>query len=182
MALTKKEENRVVAKVFMCLSTVAAVVLLVVGVALWKVGAMAVSETNKGLVAQKIYFPPAGSPVFSAAAYPDIQSYGGKQVTDGGVAKVYAEKFLGEQLKLMAGGKTLSEVSAQLAVDPTNMQLQQLQGAMFQAEMSKGTLLADAYGTWTQGNAYKTIGAVSLGLAMLLTLVAGAKYMYYKRS
>ncbi len=179
---SKKEETRVVSKVFACLSTVAAVVLLVAGVVLWKAGAFMVSEVNKGLVEQKIVFPPADSPGFEAAVYPDVQKYAGKTVTDGAMAKAFAEDFVAVQSSNMSAGKTLSEVSDELAADPTNMQLQALQGAKFQAETTVGQLVGVAYASWMQGQVMKKAGIGALVLAFVM-LVASMYYMArYKRA
>lgn len=180
MSVAKKEEKRVVAKVFYCLSAVAAVVLLAVGGVCWKAGGDVVSTVNKGLVAEKIFFPPAGSPAFAAEAFPDAQKYAGKQVDDGAKAKAYAEDFLGVQSKLLSGGKTLSEVSAELAMAPTPA-LQQLQGTMFQIETSKGLLLAGGYAGWSQGMMMQKVGAVAVLAGLVMTVVALAQFMRYKK-
>lgn len=181
MALAKKEEARVSAKVFCCLSTIVAVVLLVVGVCAWKTGSSAVSMVNQGLTEQKIYFPPAGSPAFAEAAFPAAQKYAGKQVVDGALAKAYAEDFLGVQLKLLGNGKVSSEVAADLAADPQNPMLQQLQATMFQIETSKTLMLSSAYGASVQGTMIKNLGAVALAAAAVLALVAVSQCMRYMR-
>jgi hypothetical protein len=181
MALSKKEEQRVSARIFSCLSLLAAVVLLVLGVMAYKMGSQTIKQVNEGLVSQKIYFPPAGSPAFSAEAFPAAQKYAGKQVDDGAKAKAYAEDFLGEQVKLVGGGKTLSEISAAVAADPTNAQLQQLQATMFQMETSRTLMLTSGYGASAQGTMIRCAGLVALVAGLVLLLVAGMQMMRYKR-
>lgn len=180
MAASKKTDGSSM-KVLACLSAIFAVVLIVAGFALCKAGNAAVTMVNKGLVEEKIYFPPAG-PMFSEEVFPDAQKYAGKQVKTGDVAKIYAEDYLGPQLKMMGGGKTLSEVSAMVAMDPTNMQLQQMQGAMFQANTSKSLMLGNAYGPWMQGKVMSMLGLWATVLGVLLGIVAVVKYMRYKKA
>lgn len=181
MAVSKKEENRVSARVYASICAVVAVVLVAMGCAMWKAGTSVVAMVNEGLVEQKIYFPPEGSPAFSAEMFPEVQKHAGKQVTDGAMAKVYAEDFVGKQLELAGGGKTLSEVSAAAMADPTNPTLQQLQQAMFQGETSKGLLLGNGYGAWAQGMMLKNMGVAAFVAAGVLGLLAVGQFMRYKK-
>ena len=182
MALSKKDEKKVSEKVFGWLSIVVGLLLITVGLLSWKAGEKVVSTVNKALVEEKIYFPPTGSPGFDPSAFPAAQKYAGLQVNDGPRAKAFAEDYLGVQFKLLSGGKTLSEVSAQVATNPTNVQLQQLQGALFQISTSKSLLLANGYGAWTQGTLVSNIGLAALGGGAVLLLVGGAEFMRYKKS
>jgi|SRR5687767_4484719 len=176
MALAKNEEKRISAKIFSCLSLIAAVVLLVMGIAAVMGGTNTMSMVNKGLVDAKIYFPPANPEVF-----PDIVKYAGKQVDDGAKAKIFADDFLDVQLKLIGNGKKSSEISAQLAADPQNAALQRLQGTMFQLETNKATLIFDAYGNWFLGKTAKTLGLIFLAASAGMLIVASAQYMRYKK-
>lgn len=181
MAMSSKEEQRVSAKVFGCLSAVFAVVLLVGGVLAWQMGASTVKMVDEGLAGSEIYFPPEGDPSFAAEAFPDAQKHAGKQVTNGELAKAYAEDFLGVQLELVGGGKTTSEVSGAAAMDPTNAALQQQAAAMFQLETSMTLMLDAGYGVWVQGTMMKNAGVAALAGGALLLLVAGAQFMRYAR-
>jgi hypothetical protein len=181
MAAAKKSGN-VSAKIYGCLSLVFGLVLLVGGIAACKGGVSIMKQVNEGLVAQKIYFPPKDNPAFPATVFPDAQQHAGKQVVDGPLAKAYAEDFLDVQLQQMSGGKTLSEVSAQLAMAPGNASLQQLQAAMFQIETSKTLMLSSGYGTWAQGDMMKKGGSLAIVAGAVLLVVAAAAYMRAKRS
>lgn len=181
MALSPKDEKRVSSRVFSLLNVVVGVVLLVVGVACWKVGSSTVTMVNQGLVDEKIYFPPAGSPAFAAEAYPDAQKYAGKQVVDGALAKVYAEDFLGVTLKLVGNGKVSSEVNAALAMDPTNVALQQQAATMFQLDTAKSLMLGNGYGAWMQGKTIKNLGMVALVAGAVLVVLSAAQMMAYKK-
>ena len=182
MALTKKDETKISSKVFAWLSLWAAIAVLVIGVVGWQTGKTMVSEVNASMKEQKLFFPPAGSPGFSAEAFPAAQKYAGKQVDDGEKAKAYADDYLGVQLKLISGGKTSSEIGAQAAMDPENAQLQQLQATMFQLETSKGMLLADSYGAWSQGMALQTAGTIGMVLAAVLLAASAYHFARYKKA
>ncbi|HEV7454484.1 MAG TPA: hypothetical protein VGO07_04455 [Candidatus Saccharimonadales bacterium] len=181
MAVGKKEDKKAVAKMFSCLSFIVAAVLLIVGVVCCKTGNMIVTEVNKGLVEERIYFPPAGSPGFVEAAFPAAQKYAGKQVNDGKTAKAYADDFLNVQLTLIGNGKTSFEVGNLAAADPQNAALQQQQAAMFQIDTSKSLLLLGGYGAWVQGMAVRTVGMISLGGAAVLLVVGASQWMRYKK-
>jgi hypothetical protein len=181
MAINKKDENKVVARVVAGFCAFATVVLVVVGVVAWMMGASGVTTVNKGLIEEKVYFPPKGSPAFSEAAFPAAQKYAGQQVKDGTMAKAYADDFLKPQLALVGGGKTMSEVSGALAADPTNPMLQQLQGAMFQMSTGRAMFLS-AYGGSMQAMMMRNAGAVMLVAAAGLCLVAAMQTMRYKQS
>lgn len=171
MAITKTDANKVSARVFSKLSLILTVVLLVMGIAGVRASSTIIKTVNDGLAEEKLYFPPKGNPAFSPAMFPEAQAYAGQQVKDGATAKAYADKFLGVQLKLIGGGKTLSEVSAQAAANPTDPTLQQTQGAMFQVSTGKA-LLTSAYGGTTQAMAIRYMGIAALAGAAALAAVA----------
>lgn len=181
MAISKKDEKRVSEKIFGWLSILVALILVAIGVLCWKAGNNIVSTVNKGLAEEKVYFPPKGSPAFSPELFPAAQKYAGEQVDNGTEAKAYAEDYLGVQQKLLGGGKTLSEVSAQAAADPGNVELQQLQATMFQVDTAKSLMLAVGYGSWSQGVLVRNIGLAASGAGAILLLIGGVEFMRYKR-
>lgn len=181
MAVSKKEEKKVVDKVFGSLGIVAALVLLVIGIVCWNAGKTVVSTVDNNLLAQKIYFPSAGNPAFSAAIYPVAQQYAGQLVNNGKTAQAYANDYLTPQINLVGGGKTLSQITAEAVADPQNVGLQQLQGTMFQLVTTQNLMLATGYGDWSQGMAVKDIGEVALVAAVALILIASAQLMQYKK-
>jgi hypothetical protein len=145
------------------------------------------------LVAQKIFFPgtdqvKAGGALDPAKFPAEIAQYAGQQVDNGDKARAYAQDFIGEHLKGVAGGQTYSQVSAaaialnaQIATTPTTdpnyatlqTQLATLNGqkaTLFQGEMLRGTLL-NSWGWWTVG-VYTAYAAVGLMLAALVALGA----------
>ena len=182
MALTKKEETRVASRVYATFCLLAAVVLLAVGLCLWKGGSTIVSKVNDDVKKEKIYFPEKGSPMFSAEMFPEVQKYAGKQVVDGEMALAFAEDYLGKQLDMASGGKTLSEVTAQLAANPTSAELQQLYKVMFEGGVTKTIMSADIYGSWMQGKLMKQIGMGMLVVAVVLGVLGIMQWARYKRS
>jgi hypothetical protein len=180
MSLTKKEENRVSAKVFSCISLVVAVALLAAGIGCWKASAEAEAAIKKGLTSAKIYFPAKGSPGFDAQVFPEAQKHAGKQVVDGVTAKAYAENFLAVQSTLIGGGKTFGEVSAQAAGDPLNTVLQRQQSILFQLNTGKSFMLG-IYGSSVQAKMIQKVGLILLATAGILLVVASMQYMRYKK-
>jgi hypothetical protein len=161
------------------------------------------------LVAQKIFFPgtdqvKAGGALDPAKFPTELTQYAGQQVDNGDKARVYAQDFIGEHLKGVAGGQTYSQVSsansaaqAKLAATPTTdpgyaalqTQAATLAGqktTLFQGEMLRGTLL-NSWGWWTLGvyTTYAAIGLMIAGLGVLGALafelfIAGRKPETFK--
>lgn len=174
MAISKKEQRQVIDRVFILLGVATMAVLLVAGGIAWKGYNFATNQVRTELSAQKIYFPPKGSPALDPKEYPDLQKYAGQLVDDGDKAKAYANGFIGRHLDKIADGKTYSEVSALAMKDPTNQKLQAQKQSLFQGETLRGLLLSAGYSYWTMGMlakdaavAFFTGAAVMAALAVL---------------
>jgi hypothetical protein len=124
------------------------------------------------LVAQKIFFPAAGSSSLTASEFPDLQQYGGQQVDNGVKAQAYANGFIGRHLEKIADGRTYSEVSTAAIANPTDPKLAGQKASLFQGETLRGLLL-NAYGWWMVGQ-YALYAAIGLAFAALAVLVAFA--------
>ncbi len=147
-------------------------VLLVVGGLSWYAYRFADSSVRNELSAQKVYFPPKGSPALDPTEFPDLQQYAGQLVDNGAKAKAYANGFIGKHLEKVASGKTYSEVSALAMKDPTNTVLQGQKQALFQGETLRGLLLGDGYAYWTFGQIAQYAAIVALaGAGMMAGLV-----------
>ncbi len=118
------------------------------------------------LIAQQIYFPPAGSTALDPNVFPDLQQYAGKQLADGETAKAYANGFIGRHLQKVADGQTYAQVSAKSVQNPQDQKLAAQVQTLFRGETLRGLLL-NAYGWWT-------IGTYALYAAIGLTAAAGA--------
>lgn len=172
MAITKKEQRRVIDKVFILLGIATMVVLLAAGGIAWKGYTFATNQVRTELSSQKIYFPPKGSPALDPEEFPDLQKYAGQMVDNGDKAKAYADGFIGRHLQKIANGKTYAEVSAEAMKDPGNQQLQAQKATLFQGETLRGLLLGAGYSYWTMGMLAKDAAvAFFVGAAVMAVLV-----------
>lgn len=171
-----KPERKAIDKVFILLGIAAMVMLVVAGSLAWYGYKFATDSVRTELAAQKVYFPPKGSPGLDPAEFPDLQKYAGQLVDNGPKAKAYANGFIGRHLEKVAEGKTYSEVSAEAMKDPTDAKLQQQKQILFQGETLRGLLLGDGYAYWTFGilALYASVasfaGAAVMGVLVLLGL------------
>jgi hypothetical protein len=167
-----KSDRKTIDRVFILLGVVMIAVLLVVGGLSWYAYRFADNSVRSELAAQKVYFPPKGSPAFDPAEFPDLQQYAGQLVDNGAKAKAYANGFIARHLEKVAGGKTYSEVSTLAMQDPTNTTLQQQKQTLFQGETLRGLLLGDGYAYWTFGQIaeFAAIAAFA-GAGVMATLV-----------
>lgn len=130
------------------------------------------------LAAQKIFFPEAASPTMTAEGFPALQQYGGMQLTTGKQAQMYADYYIAEHIKNIAGGKTYSEVSALARANPTDAVLADQVQTLFRGEALRGQLLT-AYGFWQLGQIAKIGAVVTLigGLLLLLLSLLGWRHL-----
>jgi hypothetical protein len=168
-----KSNRKTIDTVFILLGVAMTAALLVIGGLAWVGYRFATTSVHDELAAQKIYFPPKGSPALDPAEFPDLQQYAGQLVDDGPKAKAYANGFIGRHLEKIANGKTYSEVSSLAMKDPTNTALQQQKQALFQGETLRGLLLGDGYAYWTFGQLAEVASMVAFaGAAVMAILVA----------
>lgn len=170
-----KSDRKTIDKVFVLLGLAMTVVLLAVGVLAWHAYDFAKSSVETELSAQKIYFPPMGSPAIAALPMTDqtaMNKYAGQQLVNGSQAKVYADNFIAFHLSKIAGGQTYSQVSAASIANPTNAQLKQEAQTLFQGETLRGLLLGDGYSYWTFGKIAQAAAVASfIGAGVMAVLV-----------
>jgi len=167
-----KSDRRIIDKVFILLGVAITTVLIVVGSLSWYAYRFATNSVRTELSAQKVYFPPLGSPGLDPEEFPGLQQYAGQLVDNGPKAKAYANEFIGKHLEKVAGGKTYSEVSALAMKDPTNTKLAQQKQTLFQGETLRGLLLGDGYAYWTFGQIAGVAAVVAfVGAAIMALLV-----------
>ncbi len=173
--MARNTERKAIDKVFILLGTAMTAVLLVVGGLAWYGYHFATNQVKTELSAQKIFFPPKGSPAITSLPASDQQEmnkYAGQQLTDGQQAKVYANNFISVHLQEVAGGKTYAEVSTAALKDPTNTKLQGQKATLFQGETLRGLLLGSGYAYWTFGMIAKYVAIVSfVGAGIMAVLV-----------
>ena len=175
MAVSKKDQRRVIDKVFILLGVATMVVLLVAGCIAWKGYTFATDQVRSELTAQKITFPPKGSPAIAALPASDqakMNLYAGQALTNGDQAKVYADNFIAVHLEEVAGGKTYAQVSTEALANPSDKQLQTQKTVLFQGETLRGLLLTGGYSYWTMGMLARDAAiAFFIGAAVMFLLV-----------
>ncbi|HEX7963908.1 MAG TPA: hypothetical protein VF466_04955 [Candidatus Saccharimonadales bacterium] len=174
-----KANRKTIDVIFILLGIGATAALLGAGIlGLWGYH-FATNEVRTELSAQKIYFPPKGSPALDPQEFPDLQKYAGQQVNDGPKAKAYANGFIARHLAKIAGGKTYAEISSEAMADPTNTSLQQKKATLFQGETLRGLLLGDGYAYWTFGMMalYAGIAALAGAAVMAVLVLLGARHL-----
>ena len=142
-----------------------AVTLIVSGVLLTWAHTFIGNEVHTQLAAQQIYFPPANSKAVAAPEFAAMRPYGGQQLTTGAQAEVYADHFIANHLKVIGGGKTYAQLSAEAIAQPKNAALAAQVATVFKGETLRGLLL-NAY-------AFGTMGMIA-GIAAIAAFIAGA--------
>ena len=177
-----KSDRKTIDKVFVLLGVAMSAVLLIVGALAWHAYDFAKTSVSSELSAQKIYFPPKGSPAISAlpaADQAEMNKYAGEQLVDGAQAKVYADNFIAVHLSEVADGQTYAQVSSASLANPTNPQLKQQAQTLFQGETLRGLLLGDGYAYWTFGQIaqYAAITAFTGAAIMAVLVLLGFRHM-----
>ena len=174
--MSRKTTDRVVSSAGLLI----AVVLLVAGgLMVW--GHVYIDhQVHNQLAAQKIFFPPKGSPAIAGAQFVAMQKYAGQQLTTGAQAETYANHFIAVHLSEVAGGKTYAQVSAAAMAAPTNTTLKTEEATLFQGTTLRGLLLnAYAFGTVAT---IAGIGAiVSFAAAAILLVLSGIGFAHAQR-
>ncbi len=160
------------------LATVGLVVALVMAIAggLLLFAANFASDTvSSELSAQQIFFPPA------AQLSPELQQFGGQQVTTGALAKSYSD-MIAEHVDAVAGGKTYAEVSGEWiasSADPVkrDVALGAQRQTLFMGETLRGLLL-NTYAFSIFGTVAYIGGLVALVAAVGLRLLAVVGFVH----
>ena len=131
------------------------------------------NEVHSQLAAQKIVFPPAGSPEIKALPKADAAAmtvFAGQTMTTGAQAQAYADHFIRVHLGEIGGGLTYSQLSAKAMAAPANTKLAAQVETVFKGTTLRGMLL-NAYGFGQMGQ-IAWIGAIVsfAGAALLLIL------------
>jgi hypothetical protein len=146
-----------------------AITLIFAGVMLTWAHSFIGNEVHTQLAAQQIYFPPANSKAVAAPEFAAMRQYGGQQLTTGAQAEVYADHFIANHLKVIGGGKTYSQLSAEAIAQPKNAVLAAQVATVFKGETLRGLLLnAYAFGTMGMIAGIAAIGAFIAAAVMLV--------------
>ena len=137
------------------------------------------NEVHTQLAAQQIFFPPATSKAVAAPEFAAMRQYGGQQLTTGAQAEVYADHFIANHLKVIGGGKTYAQLSAEALTQPNNTTLAVQVATVFKGETLRGLLL-NAYAFGTMGM-IAGIAAIAAFIAAAVMLVLGGLGLIHAR-
>lgn len=157
---------------------VAAVLLVVGGLMTWASSFVA-DNVHTQLVAQRIYFPKAGSEQLNdPQVKPYLEQYAGQQLTTGAQAKAYADHFIKVHLGEATGGRTYSELSTAARANPGDPKAAALVDLAFKGETLRGLLLnAYAFGTMGTIAMYAAWASFVGAAAMLLLSGLGFRHL-----
>ncbi len=145
------------------------------------------NQVTTQLAQQKIFFPdkaafahPVAGSEITPSMIPSVSQYAGQQLLTGQQAEVFANDFIAVHLQEIGGGKTYSQLSAELQSNPSNTTLSNQVDTIFKGTMLRGSLL-NAYGYWFFGQIalYASIGCFLLALVMLVLTLLGLRH--YRR-
>ena len=163
---------------------VLAVVLLVAGGLLLWGHNFVTDQVHTQLAAQKIYFPPAGSPEIKALPAADahaMTAYAGQLMTNGAQAQTYANHFIAVHLGKIGGGKTYAQLSSASLAQPNNAALAAQVQTVFRGETLRGLLL-NAYGFWEMGQIMLIGAIVAFAAAAVLLVLSVLGWMHLRRA
>jgi hypothetical protein len=154
---------------------IVATVLLVVGGLMTWASSFVADNVHTQLVAQRIYFPKAGSEQLNdPKVKPYLEQYAGQQLTTGAQAKAWADHYIKVHLDESTGGKTYSELSAAARANPDDAKAQGLVELAFKGETLRGLLLnAYAFGTMGTIAMYAAWASFAGAAAMLVLALLG---------
>jgi hypothetical protein len=159
-----------------------AVVLIVAGVLLLWAHNFVSDQVTSQLTAQKIFFPPPGSPALKTD--PEITKYvtpyAGQQLVNGQQAEVYADHFIAVHLRTIGGGQTYSQLSQKALLQPNNAALQAQVNTVFKGETLRGLLL-NAYAFWTVGTIALWASIVAFIAAFIMLVLGILGFVHVRR-
>jgi hypothetical protein len=158
-----------------------AIVLVVAGMIFRGNADFAQDNVRAQLESQNISFKPASELSDEEKAQPGVVKYAGKQVTDGDMARVFANEYIALHLGESTGGKTYSELSAESRAKPDDQELAGKVQTAFRGETLRGLLLT-TYAFWTLGEKAEQASWAFFGGAAILMLLAIAGFIHYVRT
>ena len=139
------------------------------------------NEVHNQLAAQQIFFPAANSAAVAAPEFKAMRQYGGQQLTTGAQAEVYADHFIANHLKIIGGGKTYAQLSAEALAQPNNAELAAQVATVFKGETLRGLLL-NAYAFGTMGTIAGIAAIVAFVAAAAMLVLSGLGLMHARRT
>ncbi len=127
-------------------------------------------QVKDQLAAQKIFFPPKGSPAIQGPRFAAVRQYAGQQLLTGAQAETYADHFIAVHLSEVAGGKTYARVSAESLANPNNATLKAEADTLFRGTTLRGLLL-NAF-------AFSRVATIA-GIAAVVSFVGAAVLLVF---
>lgn len=145
------------------------------------------SNVHSQLAQQQVFFPSQAG--IAAEKNADITKYvtpyAGQQLVNGSQAQVYADHYIANHLKRVAGGQTYSQVSAKFITmkptDPNYATISQERQTLFQGETLRGLLL-NAYAFGKMGQIAGVAAIASFLSAGLMLLLAALGFAHIRRT
>jgi hypothetical protein len=160
---------------------VAAVLLAASGLLFWA-HSFVDDNVRTQLVAQKVFFPKAGSASLNdPLVKPYLSKYAGQQLATGEQAKAYADHFIAVHLSESTGGKTYSELSAEAQLNKTDTVLAGKVATSFKGETLRGLLL-NAYAFGKMGQVAFVAAGIALGSGLGLLILSGLGLVHTRRT
>jgi hypothetical protein len=139
------------------------------------------NEVHSQLSAQKIFFPPAGSPALASPQIkPFLTPYAGQQMLNGQQAEVWADHFIAVHLQAIGGGKTYAQLSSASLAQPKNVALAGQVQTVFRGETLRGLLL-NAYAFWKIGQLMLIAAIVAGAGALMMLILSGMGIAHLRR-
>jgi hypothetical protein len=158
----------------------AAVLLTASGLLFWA-HSFITDNVRTQLVAQKMFFPAAGSDQLNdPAVKPYLSKYAGQQLTTGTQAKAFANHYIAVHLNESTGGKTYSELSTLSRANPNDATLAGQVQTSFRGETLRGMLL-NAYAFGAMATIAGIAAWVALGTGGALLLLAAMGFVHARR-
>jgi hypothetical protein len=173
--------RRVIDYLLSSAGVIVAVVLLSLGGLLMWGHVFVDNQVHNQLAAQKIFFPPEGSPAIQGPEFAAVRQYAGQQLVTGPQAEAYADHFIAVHLADVAGGKTYSQVSAESLANPDNATLKAQGDTLFRGTTLRGLLL-NAYAFSTVSTIAFVTSIVSFAGAAVLLVLSGLGFMHARRA
>jgi hypothetical protein len=158
----------------------AVVLLIACGLLAWG-SSFVNNEVHSQLAAQKIFFPPKGSPALADPQIkPFLTPYAGQQLLNGQQAQVWADHFIAVHLQKIGGGKTYAQLSSASLAQPKNVALAGQVQTVFRGETLRGLLL-NAYAFWKIGQLMLIAAIVAGAAAVVMLILSGLGFAHLRR-
>jgi hypothetical protein len=172
--------RRTIDRVVSSVGLIVAIVLLAAGGLLAWGHYFVNSQVHNQLAAQKIFFPPKGSPAIKGPQFAAMQQYAGRQLVTGPEAATYADHFIAVHLSEAADGKTYAEVSTAARANPNDATLKAQVETLFRGTMLRGLLL-NAYAFSKFGQIAGVGAYVMFAGAAIMLVLSGLGFVHARR-